>query len=361
MSVIDKLREQIQRRTPDSDLFSLIDKIEAGTYKPAISDRAIGRLANAFPELDPTTNTRNLGALLVWQDRARIMRDKLKPERNAIIAAMLPKVWEHAKARWSSVESEAGNEIFRDDARVKQFNDAADFQDLVYGHFVLYLVQWRIECARKLDRLEKAKTPRGQWPPHIKAFARFQKMMGLYKSQNGVPMDEASFIARGVGTATYAIWSLIELVPKLARAKEPPLVLSNEQINDAVRSAYGPLITMLSSTNIEIGPLLLKGLGNKEDPRVGFDLKNFTLLSDGKGSYKLVFDHNALEKIVDDGGRKMLDQIPNSRTTWCPVRYTGRKRRGGEVIDEPVDVMRELFEHCLTLADKHYYPYRNPQ
>lgn len=361
MSAIEKLRAQIQRRTPENDISPLIDKIEAGTYKPGISDRVIGRLANAFPSRDPETGAQSLGALRAWQDRARILRDKLKTERNAIIAAMLPKVWEHVKDSWERVELEAEHEVFRDDLRVRQFNDAVDFQDLVYGHFAQYLIQWRIECMRKLDRLERAKTPRGEWPPHIKAFARFKKMMGLYKDLNGAPMDEASFIARGVGTATHAVWSLIELVPKLARAKNPPLTLTPEQINGAVKSAYGPLITMLASTNVEIGPLLLKGLGTPEGARIGFDPKNFTLTPDGNGGYKLVFDHGALEKIVDEHGRKVLDKIPTSRTTWCPVRYTARKRKNGQVVEEPVDVMRELFDHCLTLAHKHYFPYRERQ
>lgn len=347
----EKVRTQIQRRDEEHDLSRLIDSIESGKkYRKAVSDKIIRRVAGEFPERG-SDGKYNLAELILWNKRASILQDKLKPERNAIIASVLPTIWKNIKKKWNeTVVREASHEIYRDDKRVRQFNDAADFKDLVYNSFVPHLVSWRVQSETALRQLERDGVPKEKWPAPIRAFERFQTMLSLHRTHLGAPIDEAAFIARGVGTATFVTWSLIALVPKLAKEHKPPLTLTPQEILDIIRTGYGPLITVFSSMNIEVGPELIRGLADPIDARVGFDSKNFALLKDEKTEkYKLWFDHSALEKIVDDQGRKIIDRVPKSGTSWCPVRYTAR----GEV-----DVMRDFFEHCLSLAEKYYLPYR---
>ena len=269
----------------------------------------------------------------------RPARDVLKVERNALAAYFLPEAWQYVRgAREGFVPPAVSN--------------PADIPGTYYRE--VHKFTGRLLDEWSDTREERLLEPRAGWNGEDRAYDRFVRVLSESTKAGRVRTDAAApseFMKVGVGSGSQVNWSLLQLVPELAARER--VGLDPDAMADVARRSYGRLILQPSSTNIDVGPVMLSRLEKKDGVRFGFDTDYFDLRKDTGDGYAVEFSDTALAGPLGKSFDAILTRPPSSDTTWCPARYS-------KLTPSPdgarTDITRDYFDWNLDLARRHYFP-----
>ena len=300
----------------DIDLSEIIDAIENGEYQSEISDKTLKEVIVTSPEETEENQAQQVEAYGIW--------DRLKEERYAHFSIFISEVWN---------SFEGVRKTFT--PKVKPHDHASTKVRSIRDE----MIDTFLNAAKKLKGLKDHQYLNKIYSRY-KAIVSFgEKNQILEKNE-----DEASAIEAGIGTAAITTWGLIELVPLLASQRG--IKLTPEQTLNCIRKAYGPIVMLFSSMNLNIATAILDEI--IPQGKTHFLTHYFDLVTDGEGEYKLVVDHEKINGLTDKKtGKKIIKMKPHGKTIWCPARFSFGKKK---------DVVREFFEWCLEVAAKHYLP-----
>jgi len=323
-------KELMKGVTKRVDIAPIIESIQKGEFKPRFSKEDIDKMPVVGREM----------ALGPWTE--------MKEDEAALESIFISEIYPHLLKQ---------HELWAD----KEYGDAT--RETKPERIVNALMHASLDMARAAIRSWRdgrerrlASTLSTEKKDHLDDAYDYYKSMVEFGRKNKIGFYDdtsASLLERGMSTAVNTFWALVHLVPELAKQKG--ITLTEEQMAQAVESGYGPLIMVFMSMNTEVSTPLQNGMMEETDEEYSDDFKYehfkkefFDLVPDGAGGYKLSLDHDKLMNIVDAQGEPVLNRVPKSKTTWCPVRYTNKTGQ--------VDVMSELFKLWMEEAKKRYFP-----
>ncbi len=311
------MREMMIDRT---DLRPIIAAMRDGTYAPTVPrDLLDQKLVRKITSNDgSTTETDSTEAIDVWR--------QIKPERNALIAIFAQEAWESFAAARKQLDYEIDHS--------RPVHDAAFLEDWCIRMISHSFQQWG---ARRDARLVRAN---GEWDVPDRLYDRFRAIIDFGHTNMIVNDSPASFMERGIGTASTVTWRLAKMVPRLAVRDSVPM--TKQQVLDCLRRSYSTVVVQFMSLHQYIAVPLISALQTSD----GFDMSLFSL-EPISGGYKLTIDHTKLLAMRDKEGNRIFDRQLTSETTWCPARYS---------TGEGQSMLQGYFDWVVSIAGRNYAP-----
>lgn len=349
-----EVKSKLDSRMADRvDLLPIMEAIENGSFESPVPDELF---------------TADIGT-----ETAKQTWDQLKTEKNALVALFIQEIWNEFKQvrinilngdridkgiekeltdktgkleKWKNKVIGYFNFIIRNNLRGNFQDDDQFIQQQRILRYTSLISQETFNAAIKKWQIKHREKLAGD-PANLnnldQAYQRYCQIIQFGHQQNlTLSGDEKYDIEQGIVTARETIYGLFELVPKVLKLKGIPLTADN--VRAVILNSYGPFVQRFASLHNYIAIPLLKALrvgshGN------GFNPQFFDITSQND-SFKLTIDHSILMNAKDKSGHPILEKQLTSDTTWCPARYAD---------GETKDVIREYFEWCFQLADKHYF------
>lgn len=271
-----------RERLEFENLAPIIESMRAGTYTPSVSKKEIDAVTEKAVRLffdDETKEGQDA------QETARNLWERLKVERNALVAIFISEIW---NAPASADERSA---LARKDGGYAAKIDAA--REL----FETQTFRWFSESDKHGASLR----------PLVR---RFEEMIVL-RDRLTRGESPTTFIYRGISTAQEAAANLPRIV--LAKVEEAGLPLSGKEKLEIVRRAYRNLGITLASMNQSLSPLLMESFWQ--------DDSLFFLEQGDDGVYVLKIHRDRMMGLRDFQGTPVFERLPFGETTRCPAMY----------------------------------------
>lgn len=276
----------------------------------------------------------------------------IKAEVNAMTAMYIEEVWRNAL---SDIETHPPGLLdFRRDLNIEgkhaedSFVTPEQAQEIfsrpeVSDHFVFNILQRQTRNLLKeeVEKWAEDRQKKLSEDPNETSSRIFARYKSLIRHKNRLTDTAASFpnshIQRGVGTASEVMWNTIRVVPATYKNRFSEH-LAPEQYAKIARNSL-PVIYAIASTHLGVFGKAHKQL--KSQYGLAFDPANFYLAGEGE-NIRLEVQPAAFSRIDIDP-----TDYEEGRT-GCPAMFAeGPSKR---------NVIAEMYEWLLDLAEKYYYP-----